>query len=125
MGLILLGHTDLEEAVELGPVRPALGRLANEHLDVGEAQDRRKTRARQAPARTLALPVADPIRLEALDRLRRDRGVEPGQGDRVGRQRRADEALGRLLVGPRLGPGRPGRSEQEELLPVADEARLA
>ena len=31
------------------------------------------------PARAVALPVADPVRLQALDRVRRNGGMEPGE----------------------------------------------
>ena len=65
--LLFASHAELDESVELGRV----GGFEDVALDVGEPQDRGERRARHAPVPTLALPVRDPERLEALDRLRR------------------------------------------------------
>src|SRR3954469_22051980 len=75
--LVLLGDADLEEPVELRPVLAAtLAHLA-EPFDVGEAQDRREARARNAPMTALALPVGQPEGFEARHRGRRRGAVEP------------------------------------------------
>src|SRR5438132_14316204 len=61
--LLLLCHADLAEAEQLSAVR--LRRILDVGLDVGEAQDGRQRRTRDAPVAALSLPVVQAIVLQA------------------------------------------------------------
>ena len=124
--LVLLGDADLDERVQLRPVacrRPGPpGRTPPRRRSGGSARaSDRGTRQLAA----LALPVGHPDGLEALDRRRGDRGVQPRQRDRVLGAPRPDAGRRGLLVGhAAAGSGRSAGAEQDALVAVAREPGL-
>ena len=120
MWLVLARDADLDEAIDPVAVRA----LEHVGIEVGESEDRRERAPRHPPVRALALPVGDPERLEALDRRRRDRGVQLHQRVGIHRPGAADVCRRRRRLGPRVGQVVVGRAVQHPFLAVPDEARL-
>ena len=102
MRLVFLRDAHLDEPLQLGAVRAAAWCLLDPRLGVGEAEDGREARARDTPLRPLSLPVGQPVRLEALDGLRRRGRVETRESDRIERRGvpgvYVDNALGTELA---------------------------
>src|SRR4029077_1702294 len=102
----------------------AAGAVLDERLDVGEAENRRQARAGHPPVRPLALPIREPDALQPLDRLRRRRGIELRERQRVEGRGRADPAVLHLVVGPRLGELLPAVTVEDPLVAVPGEPGL-